>query len=77
MNGMSDFEKWLAEEIREIRKKVDANDEKVDTIHDKVAKVDKKLAVHQAKSGLFGAAGGAGIVGVRELLDYIKASIGA
>ena len=69
MNGINDFEKQLADDIREIRKDVKETNKKV-------AEVDKKLAVHKAKSGLFGAAGGAGIVGFREIIDYIKASMG-
>lgn len=68
MNGMSDFEKWLAEEIREIR-----NDQK--ETRKKVACIDKKMAVHKAKSGLLGTAGGAGVVGLQQLWEYIKAYI--
>lgn len=66
MNGMSDFEKELSKDVREIR-----NDQK--KIRREVAKIDKKLAVQKAKSGLLGATGGAGVVGLAQLWDYVKA----
>lgn len=69
MNGMSDFEKWLAEEIREMRKEVKGNS-------DDIKKVDKKLAVQKVKSGLLGTAGGAGVLGIRELIELFKSSLG-
>lgn len=66
MNGMSDFEKELAKDIREIRK------DQRETRRE-VSKIDKKLAVQKAKSGLLGATGGAGVVGIAQLWDFIKA----
>lgn len=68
MNGMSDFEKLLHKDIREIR-----NDQK--QIRREVSKIDKKLAVQKTKSGLLGATGGAGVVGLAQLWDFIKAYI--
>ena len=38
--------------------------------------IDKKLAVHKTKSGLLGTVGGAGVLGAKELFEYLKAMFG-
>ena len=76
MNGMSDFEKWLADEIRGLRKDIGKTREEIQNNRDDVACLDKKLAVQKVKSGLLGTAGGAGVLGIREIIDYIRAWLG-
>ena len=76
MNGMSDFEKWLADEIRGLRTDIKETKQEVQSNRNDVACLDKKLAVQKVKSGLLGTAGGAGVLGIREIIDYIRASLG-
>lgn len=38
-----------------------------------IASMDKKLAVHKTKSGILGTAGGAGVLGIKELFEALKA----
>lgn len=58
MTGMTDFEKLLYQELREIRT----------TLGD----LRKDLAVHKVKSGFWGSIGGAVTIGVALAVDYFR-----
>ena len=69
MNGMNDFEKELAKDIRDIRNLLEKHG-------DKLADMDKKLAVHKAKSAAAGAMGGGSIAGLAMLIEYVRTKLG-
>lgn len=66
----------MADKLDLVYDLVKENRKDVKEIKRDLASVDKKLAVHKTKSGVLGAVGGAGVLGIRELIDMIKASFG-